>query len=85
MQLRCKFLISLATNEAGNVNTASQWVVQCTLQTECQCKEAHHIKQVLNKASGGAIFCIKVSTTAGLIEVHLQAKVEHHMMDMCLA
>ena len=85
LELRHKFLISLANYEAGNVDTASQWAVQRTLQTECQCKEAHHIRQVLGKASGVAISCIKVSTTAGLIKVDLQAKVEHHMMDMCLA
>ena len=31
LELRCKFLISLATNEAGNVDTTSQQAAQCTL------------------------------------------------------
>ena len=80
-----KFLLSLANNEAGDVDTASQQAAQHTLHTECQHKEARHIKQVLGKASGGAISCIKVATADGLIEVDSQADVEHYTMDMCLA
>ena len=67
------------------MDTASQWAAQCTLCTECQCKEARHIKQVLGNASGGAISHIKVTTAAGLIKVDSQADMEHHTMDMCLA
>ena len=85
LELQREFLLSLASNKASDMDTASQQAAQRTLCTERQCKEARHIKQVLGKASGGAIACIKVTTADGLIEVDLQADVEHHTMDMCLA
>ena len=50
-ELQRKFLLSLANNEAGDMDTASQQAAQCTLCTEHQCKEARHIKHILGKAS----------------------------------
>jgi hypothetical protein len=80
-----EFLQSLASNESGEVDSASQKAARHLLRTERQRLNAWHFRQVLGNTQGGAIARIEVMEGNGLLEVSTQADVEHHTMAMCAA
>ncbi|MCK7581433.1 MAG: hypothetical protein MZV65_41245 [Chromatiales bacterium] len=84
-ELCLEFLQSLASNESGEVVSASQKAARQLLRTERQRQDARHLRQVLGNAQGGAIACIEVVDGDGLLEVSTQDDVEHHTMAMCAA
>jgi hypothetical protein len=76
-ELRLEFLKGLASNEMGEVDSASQKAARRLLRTEKQRQGARHLHQVLGNAKGGAIACIEeVMGGDGLLEVLTQEDVE---------
>jgi hypothetical protein len=80
-----ELLCSQASNASGDVEPASQKAALQQLRTERQRCKAHHLRQVLGNASGGAISRIEVATDDSFEAVSVQADVEFHTMAMCSA
>jgi hypothetical protein len=84
-ELRREFLQGLAKNESGDTEPKSQQAAHRLLHVEHQRSEARHLRQVLGRATGGAISRVSFVLEDDVIEVDTQVEVESHTMAECLA